>query len=60
MEEEREGHRNQDNKRVIEINRKKWAVYGGRMREAEEMKGCLLICSLTGELKLISETSVCL
>ena len=32
----------------------------GRVREAEEMKGCLLICSLTGELKLISETSVCL
>lgn len=30
------------------------------MRKAEEMKGCLLICSLTGELKLISETSACM
>lgn len=30
----------------------------GRVEEAEEMKGCLLICSLTRELKLISETCV--
>lgn len=29
------------------------------MREAEEMKGCLLICTLTGELKLISDKCVC-
>lgn len=31
----------------------------GRVEEADEMKGCLLICSLTRELKLISETRLC-
>jgi len=49
----------QDKKGVTEINSEKWAVGRKRVRGSEEMKSCLLICSLTGELELISEKLVC-
>lgn len=59
MEEERERETETKTTREWKRSIERSGQCRGRVGEAEEMKGCLLICSLTGELKLISETSVC-
>ncbi len=60
IKEERERQTETKKTRKWERSIERSGLCRGTVGEAAEMKGCLLICSLTGELKLISETSVCL